>query len=98
MTIAFFSNFLNHHQVHVADELYQLTNGKYIFVEVMEMPEWLKKKWIYRPFYKTVRSTRLEKQCLTTASTKALKGDFNWVTAQEVENLMKGDTSGRVKR
>lgn len=27
-----------------------------------------------------------------------LKGDYNWVTAQEVENLMKGDTSGRVKR
>lgn len=27
-----------------------------------------------------------------------LKGDFNWVTIQEVENLMKGDTSGRVKR
>lgn len=27
-----------------------------------------------------------------------LKGDYNWVTVQEVENLMKGDTSGRVKR
>lgn len=27
-----------------------------------------------------------------------LKGDFNWVTAQEVENLMNGDSSGRVKR
>lgn len=27
-----------------------------------------------------------------------LKGDFNWVTAQEVENLMGGDASGRVKR
>ena len=27
-----------------------------------------------------------------------LKGDFNWVTVQEVENLMKGDASGRVKR
>lgn len=27
-----------------------------------------------------------------------LKGDYNWVTAQEVENLMKGDASGRVKR
>ena len=27
-----------------------------------------------------------------------LKGDFNWVTIQEVENLMKGDASGRVKR
>lgn len=27
-----------------------------------------------------------------------LKGDYNWVTVQEVENLMKGYTSGRVKR
>lgn len=27
-----------------------------------------------------------------------LKGDFNWVTVQDVENLMKGDASGRVKR
>lgn len=27
-----------------------------------------------------------------------LKGDFNWVTALEVENLMNGDSSGRVKR
>ena len=27
-----------------------------------------------------------------------LKGDFNWVSIQEVENLMNGDTSGRVKR
>ena len=27
-----------------------------------------------------------------------LKGDYNWVTVQEVENLMHGDTSGRVKR
>lgn len=27
-----------------------------------------------------------------------LKGDYNWVTVQEVENLMNGDGSGRVKR
>lgn len=27
-----------------------------------------------------------------------LKGDFNWVTVQEIENLMGGDASGRVKR
>ena len=27
-----------------------------------------------------------------------LKGDFNWVTIQEVESLMNGDRSGRVKR
>lgn len=27
-----------------------------------------------------------------------LKGDYNWVTVQEVKNLMGGDASGRVKR
>ena len=27
-----------------------------------------------------------------------LKGDYNWVSIQEVENLMNGDVSGRVKR
>ena len=27
-----------------------------------------------------------------------LKGDYNWVSIQEVESLMNGDTSGRVKR
>lgn len=27
-----------------------------------------------------------------------LKYDFNWVTVQEVENLIKGDVSGRIKR
>ena len=27
-----------------------------------------------------------------------IKGDFNWVTVSEIENLMGGDTSGRVKR
>lgn len=27
-----------------------------------------------------------------------LKGDYNWVSVQEVENLMNGETSGRVKR
>lgn len=27
-----------------------------------------------------------------------LKGDYNWVTVQDVENLMDGDVSGRVKR
>lgn len=27
-----------------------------------------------------------------------LKGDYNWVEVREVENLMKGDSSGRVKR
>lgn len=28
----------------------------------------------------------------------SLKGDYNWVTVKEVENLMEGDASGRIKR
>lgn len=43
MTIAFFSNFLNHHQVLVAEELYKATGGCYTFVETMAMPEWIAK-------------------------------------------------------
>lgn len=27
-----------------------------------------------------------------------MKGDYNWATVQDVENLMGGDASGRVKR
>ena len=43
MTIAFFSNFLNHHQVLVAEELYRAASGCYTFVETMAMPEWIAK-------------------------------------------------------
>lgn len=43
MKIVFFSNFLNHHQVMVADELYKQTNGNFVFVEIMPMPFWIKK-------------------------------------------------------
>lgn len=39
MTIAFFTNFISHHQVLVADELYSLTNGGYHFVQMIPMPE-----------------------------------------------------------
>lgn len=42
MTIVFYSNFLNHHQVPVADELYRITNHNYYFVEVMPMPDSIK--------------------------------------------------------
>ena len=41
--IVFFSNFLNHHQVPVADELYRLTGGRYVFVETIAMPESFRK-------------------------------------------------------
>jgi len=43
MKIAFFSNFLNHHQVPVADELYKLLGSDYFFVETQPMPETYKK-------------------------------------------------------
>ena len=43
MTIAYFSNFINHHQVHLSDELYRLTGGNYYFVETLCMPDWLRK-------------------------------------------------------
>lgn len=43
MTIAFFSNFLNHHQAFIAEELYKATGGSYTFVETMAMPDWIAK-------------------------------------------------------
>lgn len=43
MTIAFFSNFINHHQKFVADELDVLTDHNYTFVETIPLPAWLKK-------------------------------------------------------
>ncbi len=43
MTIVFFSNFINHHQANVADELYRLTEGNYTFVELCPIYDWLLK-------------------------------------------------------
>ena len=39
MTIAFISNFINHHQVHVADELYKIIGDGYKFIETEPMPD-----------------------------------------------------------
>ena len=39
MTISFYSNFINHHQVFVSRELYKLTNGNYRFIEMQPMPD-----------------------------------------------------------
>lgn len=43
MKIVFVSNFINHYQVPVSDELYKLTNGDYYFVETEELPTSFKK-------------------------------------------------------
>ena len=39
MLVVFISNFINHHQVHVADELYKLLDGNYCFIETESMPD-----------------------------------------------------------
>lgn len=39
MKIVFISNFINHHQVHVADELYKIVGDGYKFIETEPMPE-----------------------------------------------------------
>lgn len=43
MTIAYFSNFLNHHQKLVADELASIEGIQYTFVETVPMYNWLRK-------------------------------------------------------
>lgn len=43
-------------------------------------------------------SKALEFAAAASCLKHTLKGDFNWSTVQEVENLMNGDISGRVKR
>lgn len=43
MTIVYYSNFINHHQVNVSDELYKLTDKKYTFVELCPIYDWLLK-------------------------------------------------------
>ena len=43
MKIVYYSNFINHHQANVADELYRLTGGNYSFVELCPIFDWLLK-------------------------------------------------------
>ena len=38
MTVAFFTNFLNHHQVHIADEMYKHLGADYKFVATEDLP------------------------------------------------------------
>lgn len=43
MKLTFFTNFINHHQVHVADEFYRYLGENYHLVETTKMPESFKK-------------------------------------------------------
>ena len=39
MKITFYTNFINHHQVHVADEMYRMLGDDYKFVVTMAVPQ-----------------------------------------------------------
>lgn len=42
--IVFISNFFNHHQLPFSEEMFNLTNGDFLFIECMSMPDSFKKK------------------------------------------------------
>lgn len=43
MKLVFFTNYINHHQVYLADEFYRLTNQQYYLIENIPMPEFRQK-------------------------------------------------------
>ena len=43
MKLIFISNFINHHQVPISEELFRLLKGGFTFVETIPMNDWLKK-------------------------------------------------------
>ena len=43
MTLAFFTNFINHHQIELADALYKILGKNYVFVAFHPLPETFKK-------------------------------------------------------
>lgn len=42
MTITFITNFINHQQTPLADEIYKLIGNNYAFVATMDVPQWIK--------------------------------------------------------
>lgn len=90
MKIVFFSNFLNHHQALVADELYRMTDGNYTFVEVMLMPEWIAKSGY--PDYTTKQyllQAWKSEESMRTARQLAVEADVALFAGFEVLDLEK---------
>lgn len=82
MRIVFYSNYLNHHQVSLADELYELTGGKYRFVETTPMPGFRKAlgyaDYSYKPYlvqaWKDAESARVARQLCIEADVALFGG------------------------
>ena len=72
MKIVFISNYFNHHQKPISDELYQLAKGEYTFVEMASMPEFRKHLG-----YSELDASYVVKYSLANADeiAKAAKGD-----------------------
>lgn len=85
MKIAFFSNFMNHHQVLVADALFSAEYVDYIFVETMPMPDSFKKSgypdYSTRPYllqaWKDDTSMKRAKQLAIDADVAVFGGCFD---------------------
>ena len=82
MRIVFYSNYLNHHQVSLADELYKLTGGNYYFIETTPMPSFRKSlgyaDYSYKPYlvqaWKDVESARIARQLCVDADVALFGG------------------------
>lgn len=96
MTIALVSNYFNHHQVAVCDELFRLSNGNFIFIETEDMPAFRKKlgyKVIERSYVLRVWADKHNKANALAICEKVdvlIAGGGGFVVEYEKARLMKG--------
>ena len=96
MRIVFVSNYFNHHQVAICDELYQLSDGHFLFVETEEMSDMRKKlgySVLERPYIMRVWADPEMKTKALDHCAKAdvlIAGGGSFVVEYEKERLMKG--------
>lgn len=65
MTITFLTNIVNHHQIHVADELYKYYGNGYTYVVFEHLPDWLRKggyQELERPYVLNVYESSANKR------------------------------------
>lgn len=96
MNIAFVSNYFNHHQVAICDELYKLTKGNFTFIETEDMPCMRKKlgyKVIERSYVLKVWDDKKNKEkalALCDNVDVLIAGGGGFVVEYEKTRLMNG--------
>lgn len=96
MNIAFVSNYFNHHQVAICDELYKLTKGNFTFIETEDMPSMRKKlgyKVIERSYVLKVWDDKKNKEkalALCDNVDVLIAGGGGFVVEYEKTRLMNG--------